>query len=67
MLVNFQKREMVYKVLQEILLYQQCPYSFPALEPAKTFLSAFPVLSEKESYDLSLAYEPRNADPKSIS
>ncbi len=65
-IINFDKRQMVLKVLQEILLNQQTPYRIPALEPLKTMLTELPFESEKDLYNLSLLHEPRNADPKTI-
>jgi hypothetical protein len=64
--INFQKRDMVYNILQKILDYQQTPYLFPPLEPIHTLLTEFPHETERELYSLSILHEPRNADPKTI-
>jgi len=64
--INFQKRKMVFKVIQEVLLYQQRPYMIPVLEPVRTFLTEFPFVGEKDLYNLSLRHEPRNALPNQI-
>lgn len=65
-LINFQKRNMVYNVLQQLQVYQQGHYPFPVLEPVHTLLTEMTHETEKTLYALSLAHEPRNADPKSI-
>eukprot|EP01095_Lingulamoeba_sp_RSL-Kostka_P006074 TRINITY_DN1875_c1_g2_i2.p1 TRINITY_DN1875_c1_g2~~TRINITY_DN1875_c1_g2_i2.p1 ORF type:complete len:162 (-),score=39.75 TRINITY_DN1875_c1_g2_i2:256-741(-) len=65
-LINYHKRQMVYKVLQEILMYQQFSYSFPPLDPVYTLLHDFPYDGDKRLFNLSLLYEPRNTDPKLI-
>ena len=59
--INFAKRKMVFKVIQEVLLYQQRPYTFPSVDPIRTFLLSFPHGNDKSLYKLSLAHEPRAA------
>jgi len=57
--INWNKRELTYRVLSEIELYQQVQYSFPAVEPIRTFLTELPGINEKELFELSLLREPR--------
>jgi len=57
--INWNKRELTYKVLSDVALYQQTPFTFPAVEPIRTFLSELPSIHEKELYELSLLREPR--------
>eukprot|EP01094_Clydonella_sp_ATCC50884_P020725 TRINITY_DN4364_c0_g1_i1.p1 TRINITY_DN4364_c0_g1~~TRINITY_DN4364_c0_g1_i1.p1 ORF type:complete len:880 (-),score=376.47 TRINITY_DN4364_c0_g1_i1:260-2899(-) len=59
--INFGKRKMIFKVIQEVLLYQQRPYSFPSVDPIRTFLLSFPHGTDKSLYNISLQYEPRSA------
>jgi hypothetical protein len=65
-IINWSKREMMYKIAQEIRLRQQCSLSFPVVEPINTFLTEVPFLEEKDLYDLSLVREPRGAVSKDI-
>jgi hypothetical protein len=57
--INFQKRELVYNVIAEVGTYQQTAYNFPIVEPINTFLVELPASTDKDLYDLSLKYEPR--------
>ncbi len=65
-IINWSKREMISKILQEIKLKQQSSFTFPVVEPINTFLTELPFLEEKELYDLSLLREPRGATIKDI-
>jgi len=58
-IINFSKRELVYRVIEEIKQYQQTGYDFKALEPIHTFLAQLPNLNEKDLFELSLVREPR--------
>jgi len=58
-LINFGKRRLVYRVIEELRQYQVTPYSFPRTEPLHTLLAELPVLSEGHLFDLSLVREPR--------
>ena len=61
-LVNFDKNYLLYKVIKEIQLYQQTPYLFQPVEEIQDYLtSSMTVLDEKDAYDLSLKYEPRDS------
>jgi len=65
-IINWSKREMISKILQEIKLKQQSTFTFPVVEPINSFLTELPFLEEKELYDLSLLREPRGATAKDI-
>jgi len=54
-LINFGKRRLVYRVIEEVRQYQVTPYNFPRSEPLHTLLAELPVLSEGHLFDLSLA------------
>lgn len=58
-LINFEKRELVYNVIAEVEKFQQTPYNFPVVDPVHTFLAELPACSDKDLYELSLKYEPR--------
>ncbi|GAM25951.1 hypothetical protein SAMD00019534_091260 [Acytostelium subglobosum LB1] len=57
-LINFKKRELVYQAWSDLSRFQQLPYPFTSEEPINTFLLHFPVLEEKELYELSSLLEP---------
>ena len=48
--INWNKRELTYRVLSEIELYQQVPYNFPPVEPIRTFLTELPGINEKVQF-----------------
>jgi len=58
-LINFGKRELVYRVIEEVVQYQLTPYQIERSEPIYTFLRELPNLDEKDLFDLSLVREPR--------
>lgn len=58
-LINFQKREMVSKVIIELQVYQQTPYNLTVIPKISSLLKRLPVKTEKELYQLSLLREPR--------
>lgn len=60
-LINFKKRELEYRVLQEIEQYQLSPYTIEPKEPLYSYLIELPFLEEDSLYNLSLRREPRNA------
>lgn len=60
-LINFQKRELVYSVISDIERCKQTAYTFPRVEPIYTLLVELPTCTDKDLYQLSLAYEPRVA------
>jgi RasGEF domain len=57
--INFHKRFLIWKTLQEIALYQSERYRFPALEPLLTIVQSTPSLPERDLYALSLRCEVR--------
>jgi hypothetical protein len=61
-LINFQKRELVYKAISDVAKYQQTPYQFPITEPLYTFFVELPGCNDKDLYNLSLQYEPREGN-----
>jgi hypothetical protein len=63
-LINWQKRELVHKVIVEIQQYQIQNYKFPVVEPINTFLTELPSMTDKELYDLSVSLEPRDPNQK---
>jgi len=65
-LINFKKREMVYKVLQEIQVYQSQSYAIQPMEPFASYLRCLPFLDEEILYDISLQREPRGASIKDL-
>jgi len=60
-LINFKKRELECRVLQEIELYQHTTYPIEPKEPLFSYLLELPFLEEDCLYNLSLKREPRNA------
>lgn len=64
--INFKKRELIFKVIQEVQLYQSQPYTYPVVEPIATFLADLPNLGEKDLHELSLLLEPRDAELSQI-
>ncbi|KAL6061251.1 Ras guanine nucleotide exchange factor domain-containing protein [Balamuthia mandrillaris] len=61
-LINFNKRVLVNRVIQEIQVYQQTPYTFDVLEPLHSFLYQLPACGDKELYTLSVQREPKGSD-----
>jgi hypothetical protein len=60
--INYRKREMIYKAIQELVLYQNNQYTFPPKEPLYALLSELPHSSnENDLYSLSLFFEPRES------
>ncbi|KYQ93963.1 Ras guanine nucleotide exchange factor [Tieghemostelium lacteum] len=58
-MVNFKKRELFYQSWTDLNHFKDTAYTYQPEEPLHTFLLQFPILDEKELYDLSLAIEPR--------
>jgi len=65
-LINFRKRELLYKVLQEIQVYQTSRYNIEPKEPLLTYLRYLPNLDDEILYSLSLLREPRGASMKDL-
>ena len=64
--INFAKRRLVFEVIQNFLDYQNTAYNFLPIEPVQTLLKYLPYDTEKEQFDLSLQWEPRNAEATEI-
>ncbi|HLD78659.1 MAG TPA: RasGEF domain-containing protein, partial [archaeon] len=61
--INWQKRELESRVIGELLVYQNVPYSALQSNPAVAeYLVNLPCLPVAVLQDLSLAYEPRGVD-----
>lgn len=61
-LINFRKRQMVFRVLDEIAVQQSKPYDIQPLQPLTGCLLGLPALTEEQLYELSLRREPRGAN-----
>ena len=61
-LINFEKPNLIGKILRDLRTFQSNPYPFPPIEPLHSLLFALPhVQNEKYQFDLSLEIEPRQA------
>jgi len=59
-LINFDKYQLVYKVISKVQLYQADSYELKRLEPLATFLEVMPRFTDPDTvYKLSLHAEPR--------
>lgn len=58
-LINFKKRQMVYKIIADIQLYQQDKYDISPNPNILSFLSKLDFKDENDLYKLSLIREPR--------
>lgn len=58
-LINFRKREMLFKTIWELRRFRLDRYSFAPVEPLFTFLQELPHADENELFALSLEAEPR--------
>ena len=61
-LINFKKREMIYKVIEEIQQYQQTSYNLPVEETIMAYLSNLEVVEEEELWEISMAREPKGKE-----
>jgi len=59
-LCNFRKREIICKIIRELLLNQQTAYNFPVDEAIRAYVTEVPYVEDRDLYDLSLQREPRN-------
>eukprot|EP01132_Coremiostelium_polycephalum_P000405 gene405-512_t len=59
-LINFQKRELICRIISEVQAAQQVKYEYPIVEPIHTLLSELPSSTPNELYALSLLREPRD-------
>lgn len=69
-LINFNKRKMVYNVIEKIQQFQQSGYNLQPVHQILTLLKTDKLrsqrLDEKEMWSLSQIFEPRDADRASI-
>ena len=52
---------MIYKSISDVARYQRETYQFPVVEPIFTVLTEPGACSDRELYNLSLQYEPRES------
>lgn len=65
--INWQKRELESRVIGELLVYQNVPYSSLQSNPAVAqYLISLPCLPVAVLQELSLAYEPRGAESSDV-
>lgn len=64
--INFEKHDMVYNTIRDILVFQQSCYDHKPNFLLQNYLLALPVLDEETLYSLSMQYEPRGAEASSI-
>ncbi len=57
---------MLYKVIQEILLYQHTKYDIAPNHDLLAAATDIPLYDEKELFNVSLQREPRDADKSQI-
>ncbi|EPZ32952.1 Guanine-nucleotide dissociation stimulator CDC25 domain-containing protein [Rozella allomycis CSF55] len=65
-LINFEQKRQMANVLSTILSFQELSYNFIKIIPLNNLLQRLPVANENQLYQMSLACEPRGADPSSI-
>lgn len=65
-MINFNKRVMVYRIINGILSRQTTPFNFQPVQQIVRILRKVPLKSENELYDLSLKHEPRGAQRNTI-
>lgn len=63
-LINFKKRELVCKIIEEVQLYQHPAHNFPTNPQLVFLLNNLPYDDEEKLYQLSLLREPRNTQSK---
>jgi len=58
--INFRKRELIFKAIEEVVLHQNNAYNIVPKEPLYSLLQELPQnVNEDELYNLSLFFEPR--------
>eukprot|EP01098_Paradermamoeba_levis_P001873 TRINITY_DN12151_c0_g1_i1.p1 TRINITY_DN12151_c0_g1~~TRINITY_DN12151_c0_g1_i1.p1 ORF type:complete len:148 (-),score=21.92 TRINITY_DN12151_c0_g1_i1:5-448(-) len=67
-LINFQKRKMIYSIIEAVRKFQAQPYDIQVADRPwmKNFIDKIPILPENELYRRSLEIEPRNAGRSDI-
>eukprot|EP01114_Cavostelium_apophysatum_P000982 TRINITY_DN10849_c0_g1_i1.p1 TRINITY_DN10849_c0_g1~~TRINITY_DN10849_c0_g1_i1.p1 ORF type:complete len:988 (-),score=251.34 TRINITY_DN10849_c0_g1_i1:62-3025(-) len=58
-LINFQKRQLLYRANESLQGYQQRPYNLQPVHQIETILTGFPRREEKELMELSFRCEPK--------
>lgn len=66
-LINFKKREMLYKAIWNVRKYRMDPYTFERKEPLHSLLQELPHADENTLFALSLFQEPREPKPSASS
>ena len=57
-LINFQKRQFLYRAIAQIQSYQSIPYNLQPVQQIALFLNQFATKDEEELKELSLKCEP---------
>jgi len=65
-LINWEKRQMLYRTISDIHMQQKQTFLFPSVEPIFTFLTELPRLDDKELYELSIIREPKGSEQQDI-
>jgi len=67
-LINFYKRTLVSRIIDELKQFQQLPYNFQPVKEVYALVKSLPIISndDKSLYKLSLAREPKNAQKYNI-
>jgi son of sevenless-like protein len=60
-LINFFKQRLIGDIILEIQTYQQVGYKFQRDPTIHSYITMFPVKTDKELFDLSLTIEPRES------
>ena len=64
--INFEKRQLVYTIIQDLQLHQHLELDFPILQPLNQYLSWVPSLNDSQLYELSQLREPRGCNKEEI-
>lgn len=65
-IINFGKRELISKVVRDVLMHQTATCTIQEIEPVYTFVAQLPMFDEKELYELSTHREPRGAEQHEV-
>jgi len=64
-MINFQKRKLIYDVIEKVMRYQVMPYNFTSVNQIQSLLidlKRFSVDKEEDLYNFSISREPKNAE-----
>jgi len=64
--INFGKRQLISKIIDEIKRYQNESYLYPCIEPIHSFLVELPMFDNNALYAISMSYEARENNEKKI-